>query len=170
MTKALSEEEKWWRRVKINAVTGCHEWQRYRNEAGYGQTRIGGRLGYNILAHRFAWIRFSGQPIPKRMGVLHSCDNPACCNPKHLFLGTQKDNIDDMCKKGRWGVRNLLKGAQHPRATAKLSAEQVLLIRKDTRSQDIIAKEFGVTGGAICRVRKRQSYTHIPEESVSRDY
>ena len=77
--------------------SGCIEWQQPTHRFGYGWITIRRRA---VLAHRFAWIRANG-PIPDGMDVLHRCDNPPCCNPEHLFLGTRADNAKDMIAKGR---------------------------------------------------------------------
>lgn len=77
--------------------SGCHEWTAGRFEKGYGVFRNDGR---NLRAHRVAYEIAFG-PIPDGMLVLHKCDNPACVNPDHLFVGSQKDNMQDMVKKGR---------------------------------------------------------------------
>lgn len=66
---------------------------------GYGAIYVGKR---HLRAHRVIWEYFKG-PIAKGLVVCHSCDNPPCCNPSHLFLGTQKDNVQDMISKGRRG-------------------------------------------------------------------
>ena len=66
-----------------------------------------------ILAHRFGWSSFYKQSIPKGMFICHTCDNPACQNPHHLFLGTPMDNMVDKVKKGRLVInpyRNLVNG------------------------------------------------------------
>lgn len=112
MTKPLTEQQKWDRRIAVDSATGCHLWQRYINPNGYGQTRIGGRKGKNILAHRLSWVRQHGA-IPDGMDVLHRCDNPRCVNVGHLFLGTHADNMADMKNKGRHRVGNLPRGKDH---------------------------------------------------------
>lgn len=86
---------------------GCIEFVGHRSRHGYGRiNRDGGR---DIArAHRLAWELTHG-PIPDGMCVCHSCDNPPCCNPDHLFLGTQRANVRDMVLKGRHG--NLAKTA-----------------------------------------------------------
>jgi hypothetical protein len=76
----------------------CWPWTGLRNRTGYGQlkgTKYRGRL-----SHCISWIIHNG-PLPEGMRVLHRCDNPPCCNPKHLFIGTQADNVADMVAKGR---------------------------------------------------------------------
>lgn len=77
-------------------TTGCIEFKGYK-EKGYGRVLYKGK---KILMHRLAWEKENGE-IPKGMFVLHKCDNRACFNPYHLFLGTIKDNALDMVSKGR---------------------------------------------------------------------
>ena len=89
-------EERFWKYVlKSN---GCWEWQGLRTVGGYGLYWI--ERNQQTTAHRVSWLIAYG-PIPDGIEVLHSCDNPPCIRPQHLFLGTQQDNIDDMIRKGR---------------------------------------------------------------------
>lgn len=95
--------------IKVNPETGCWEFQGVYNKKGYGLLRF---KGERWLAHRFSYMYYKG-PIPRGMMVCHSCDNPKCVNPNHLFLGTNSDNMRDMSLKGRGGKR---KGANHPQS------------------------------------------------------
>ena len=108
---------------KIKKTTSCWIWIAYRNPAGYGVIGKKGQTG-NILAHRLSYIIHNGK-IPKKYCVCHSCDNPFCVNPKHLFLGKQQDNMNDMVKKGRYKKRNIPKGedAFHAKLTWKKVSE-----------------------------------------------
>jgi hypothetical protein len=98
----LSDEDRFWRYVKRNGPLECWPWigpiAKYRR--GYGQFKRDGRRGKSENAHRLAWEFTHGVP-PDHLFVCHRCDNPPCCNPAHLFLGTPKENHDDMVSKGR---------------------------------------------------------------------
>lgn len=80
------------------SIDGCHYWLGFLDKDGYGHFSIA--TSKHILAHRFAYMLHFGDVIQNKL-VLHRCDNPACVNPNHLFLGTQLDNMRDMIKKGR---------------------------------------------------------------------
>ena len=77
-----------------------------RHPFGHGRLRVGGRAGTIEYTHRLAWQYYVG-PIPDGLLVRHTCDNPPCCNPAHLLLGTQADNALDMVKRRRHGREKL---------------------------------------------------------------
>jgi hypothetical protein len=96
-------EQRFWRHVDRRGLDECWPWLKVRAtyyktlRAGYGVFRAVGR---NYLAHDLAWIFVNG-PVPDGLCVLHRCDNPPCCNPRHLWTGTQRQNMRDAWDKGR---------------------------------------------------------------------
>jgi hypothetical protein len=84
-------------KVVVNDVTDCWEWQGGKNNIGYGMMRDDLKMR---TTHRVSYEEHKG-PIPAGLCVMHSCDNPICCNPDHLSLGTHKQNTQDMMSKGR---------------------------------------------------------------------
>jgi len=84
---------------KVEKTDGCWLWTASKSEDGYGYFRFDGGMR---KAHRMSWLFTNGE-IPEGMFVCHSCDNPSCVNPEHLWLGTNQDNQDDMNEKGRHG-------------------------------------------------------------------
>lgn len=93
-----SLEERLWARVE-KLSNGCWEWRGYRMPYGYGQIGLERGGGRTTTTHRAAWLLTHGDP--GELHVLHRCDNPPCCNPDHLFLGTNADNAQDKASKGR---------------------------------------------------------------------
>jgi hypothetical protein len=102
----------------------CHPWTASRKPTGYGTITWGGAT---LRAHRVAYEIAYG-PIPAGKNVCHSCDNPPCCNPRHLWLGSQADNMADMARKGRV-VTNPNRGEAS--IQAKLTDAEVLAIRAE---------------------------------------
>lgn len=99
----------------------CREWLRARSKNGYGQIRIGGRGGKLQYVHRFVWATIHGQ-IPAGMEICHTCDNPPCFEPDHLFLGTRLINARDAAQKGRLrGPRGLVLGPQSAERREKIA-------------------------------------------------
>lgn len=144
MTK--NTEKQFWEKVNKPGPALCWPWLGYKKKEGYGQFYWDGKI---ILAHRMAW-EFTFGPIPPGMKICHTCDNPPCCNPAHLFMGTQADNVNDMTKKGRQ-VTIPLRGETNP--MHKLTWEQVGEIRRlyltGNYSQSTLGKIFGMSQTGI---------------------
>lgn len=117
----------------------------------------------NILAHRAAWTLYRGS-IPNDTNVLHKCDLPRCVNPEHLFLGSQKDNMNDCKNKGRMVPPPIHRGESHHKA--KLSAQLAESIRTDyannpDETQRSLAGKYGVSQPVIGKVLRRESWVQV---------
>lgn len=146
---------RFWSHVHRFDGDNCWEWHGYR-DGGYGRFKYGGRCGY---AHRLSFELHLG-PIPDGMIVCHRCDNPACVNPAHLWLGTNADNMADMAAKGRAKSGNL-KGADSPHA--KLTAIQAAEIRRRycRGLGPTLAQEFGVSTSSILAIARGENWAHL---------
>jgi hypothetical protein len=133
--------------------TRCVETPGARDRDGYVRVQVAKRRWY---AHRLAYTKAFG-PIPDGQSVLHTCDNPPCVNPGHLFLGSQADNMADMSQKGR-----RTRGSTH--GMAKLTEADVAQIRALASSGvtlPAIASRFGVHFGTISKVVIRRTWRHV---------
>ena len=148
-------------RVTRIPFAGCWIFTGATNESGYGIVGTGPRGSPNDRAHRITYKHFVGE-IPSGMFVCHQCDTPSCCNPEHLFLGTNQDNVNDMVKKGRnkKPPRNLhVVGSIHPRA--KLHESQIRTIREKYccgATQQELADWYGVARQTISKVVNFKRY------------
>jgi hypothetical protein len=138
-----------------NDPNACWKWKGVPDKKGYGFIWVNSK---NALAHRLSYKLFCGE-IAKGMCVCHKCDNPGCVNPKHLFLGTQKENMADMIQKGR---SNKAKGSKNGRA--KLKEDDIQEIRKMIDSEltlTQIAKQFNVSQWTISRIKRGNNWSHV---------
>lgn len=138
----------------------CWEWtgNRAKRRGGYGNVALG--HSKKIRANRVAWLLSHGT-LSDDESVLHKCDNPPCCNPAHLFLGTHQDNYDDMVAKGR---ANTARGEAAGRA--KLTESQVRDIRRKYASGATLiglGAEYGLTSGTVHSIIDRRSWKHVPD-------
>lgn len=154
----MTIEERLWKKVNNRNPDDCWEWNGYKNQKGYGRLHVDGKL---VSVHRLVWQISYGE-IPAGLLVCHRCDNPACVNPTHLFLGTSKENTQDMIHKGRARPGKSL-GENH--GMSKLTKDQVLEIRgaysfyKVTLKQ--LAQKYGVSIATISYVVNRETWSHV---------
>lgn len=128
-------------------TTGCNLWVGTYSGKGYGQVKINGIKKY---AHRVAWELEKGQ-IPNGLQVLHHCDTPRCINTLHMFLGTNKDNVNDKVKKGR----------QQNISLRKLSNCEIKEIRCSFNGCRTLAKKYNVSKSAIQEIKKYKTYKNV---------
>jgi hypothetical protein len=147
--------ERFW--AKVHKTDSCWNWTAAMGPGGYGQFGVSKQRGL-VVAHRYSWELANG-PIPVGMFVCHKCDNRACVNPEHLFLGTQADNVRDMVAKGRG--RNPI-GESHPRS--KVTVEFVRMVRERYAcggvSQPQLARETGIGVGHMYNILYGLSWRH----------
>ena len=154
-------DERFWSKVDRRGPDDCWEWQAGRHTLGYGAFRINGQ---QKRAHRFAWEITHG-PIPDGLLVCHECDNPPCCNPSHLFLGTVSDNTQDAANKGR-----LYDASGSRNGHAKLSEENVRDIRRmlaiDGRSTHDVAVLFNVSTATVRGIMRGKRWAHLANDGL----
>ncbi len=139
-------------------VAGCLEFTGCRNHDGYGAVTCGQK---KWSAHRLSYFLANGE-IPESSVVMHSCDNPACINPAHLGIGTIKDNVIDMERKGR--ARKSV-GSAH--GQSKLEEADVRLIRSSPESGASLARRLGVSKVLVCQIRRGIGWSHVGESNVA---
>ena len=149
---------RFWERIRIRRLGKCWKWRVGKTADGYGELWLAKAAGV-FRAHRVAWVISNG-PIPTDLFVLHHCDNRDCCNPQHLFLGTNADNMQDAARKGR-----IANGEK--RWNAKLTAKQVRAIRKDyipnnrARGMHGLANRWGVNQRTIYDIIHHRTWSHV---------
>lgn len=148
-------EERFW--ALVQKGDDCWEWIGNTTKDGYGRMKRTGESA-GTYVHRISW-EFHFGAIPAGLKVLHHCDNPPCVNPKHLFLGTDKDNSDDKMRKGRHvaspGEKN---------GSSRLSKSDVVAIRtrhKNGERQSVLSREFKVSDVTISRIVRRLNWQSV---------
>lgn len=150
---------------KINVTNGCWEWKGSLSDKDYGRMRINGK---KFLAHRVSYMLFKGK-IPDGLFILHECDNHRCVNPKHLHLGTAKENLHEAIQRGRALIGNLNPMMMYPKRgetnnNVKLTEVQVKeiiqLVNNGVNHKEIAAK-FGVSSGNISSIKNNKSWKHL---------
>lgn len=159
---AGSLSARFWRQVDRRGPDECWPWTAHTNNQGYGMIGVETRgVFHKALSHRIAWEMQNG-PIPEGLKVLHRCDTPLCVNPRHLFLGTMKQNTEDMVAKGRSA-----RGVKH--GSAKLTPDEVLVIRNEYAAGETIedlASRFCVSEWAVSDIVTNRNWKWLqPKEA-----
>lgn len=117
--------------------------------------------GKDLRMSRYVWETFNERKIPEKMLVLHKCDNPNCINPNHLHIGTQKENMAEMIRRGR-----SVKGSKHPKA--KLTEKDVYFIKfeSDHLTKKELAEMFNVRKDHITDIRRDKCWTHVTKDKT----
>lgn len=147
---------RFWAKVQKAGPDECWDWTGDTADTGYGQVRLNGR---RIGAHRMS-VMLDGRN-PAGLLVCHSCDNRACVNPQHLWVGTYSDNLRDAYQKGRRppSFPEPCRGERH--GGAKLTVDRVRAIRASADSHSALGRLYGVSEGTIRRARDGTTWGHV---------
>ena len=153
-------EERLWSRVdRSGGPDECWPWTgTNRHPFGYGLMAVNRRPEG---AHRVAYLVTYGEIPSYKPAVCHSCDNPGCCNPAHLFAGTQTDNLADMDAKGR---RSNERASGETNGAARLTENDVRKIRRlsaQGSSQRALAEHFGAGNTTVAKIVRRETWRHV---------
>ena len=149
-----SDTNRFWSKVSYPGNDqDCWEWIAYRDKDGYG-------IFDNKRSHRLSWEFYNGD-IPNNLHVCHECDNPPCCNPDHLFLGTALENNQDRTNKGRQ-----CKGSNsHFAKTTEITIKQILVDIGNNKYQNLeqIKKDYNVNSKILRGIFRRELWKHITD-------
>lgn len=151
--------QRFWSRVDVGPISACWEWTGpISHKGGYAQVCIKKRM---YTAHRLSWY-FTRGVLPTGLIIRHICDNPKCCNPIHLDIGTHLDNYKDMVSRGR---RKVTRAKGERNCKAKLNETQVKEIRAlyatGTTSTIKLAHKYNVTQGLISQIVLHRIWKHL---------
>lgn len=153
-------KERFWSKVDQRGPDECWPWTAYCKPSGYGQFVL--RKGRFVTASRIALGLTIGRPIEANEVACHKCDNPPCCNPSHLLIGTQSDNAYDCVSKGR---ANRARG--EATFSSKLTEADVIAIRAEGfvwGNDQRWAKRLGVSSNTIRSARLGRHWKHLNEQ------
>lgn len=155
----MTNEDRFWSKVDEHGPDECWPWKAGVNGSGYGQFYDSSTRRI-VTAHRFAWEDAYGE-VPEGYNILHACNNPICCNPNHLFLGTQRDNMLHRTDTSVHYRENHLGSKHH---WAKLTEEIVREARAAFARRETItsqAKKYGVEVSAMSNAIHGKTWRHV---------
>lgn len=147
---ARINEERFWAKVDVRGDDECWPWTATRHQRGYGlvSVKVGDERS-SFTSSRVAYALGAGlkEFPPREQQVCHSCDNPPCCNPAHLFLGTSKENLEDAALKGR--------------LAQKLTEADVEAVLGSDETPDVRAERFGISTSMVGKIQMGRTWTHV---------
>lgn len=147
-------------KVRRGPLDQCWEWTGDKFAKGYGRVTLHAGSGGKYCAHRIAFVIAGGRD-PAEFDVLHRCDNTSCVNPRHLYLGTNDDNIADKMRRGRHKVYFPV---GHRGAGAVLSDDQVRELRREypqIRSLDVVSEKYGISKPTAWKIIAGKTYRNV---------
>lgn len=165
---SISNDDEYWRNVvRPNDPDACWIWHGSIGKNKYGRMTLD--TGERVGAHCYSYELHHGEITDRSLEVCHSCDNPPCVNPKHLFVGTHAENMADAKAKNRmactrpgWSeaIKKFLpRGERHHNAT--LNADSVRLIRTSNEPSNVLAARYGVHAMTVNAIKRFESWKHI---------
>ncbi len=156
----ISPEERVMSSLDPDPVTGCLNFTGSIRPDGYGQVQgWRGKKPVRLRAHRIAWeVAHHASLIDTNIHVCHRCDNPRCCNPDHLFLGSSLDNMQDMVIKGR---QNRIGKIGEKNGRAILTELEVAEVFMATESQKSIGARYGIKQVTVSAIKTRKCWQHV---------
>lgn len=150
--------DRFWSKVDKGFEDECWPYNEYCYPNGYGEFKHNSE---NYYAHRLAYALTNG-PFELHMKVRHSCDNPPCCNPKHLLLGTMQDNVDDMARRGRKAIYSgFVRKDSEANASAKLTWPKVRELKARIAKKENLkklAEEYSIHWSQVYRIKNGESW------------
>ena len=138
-------------RITVNAVTGCWEWLKARTKQGYGVFCLAETDRKPVYAHRYMFKLHNPNSYDPGLHILHACDHPRCCNPKHLFQGTRSANAIDMFSKKRSN-------------RTSITPDIVLQIRASPAHTSILAARYNVSKAVIRFIRSGRTWAWVTDQ------
>lgn len=156
--------QRFWSKVSKAGPDDCWPWNGANTSSdsthgrGHGRIRYMGKL---LMAHHMSWM-IAGNVLPENKYLLHTCDNPRCVNPNHLYVGTIQDNTDDMRQRGREKYASIGEDNPSAKITETIVIQILSLYWIDGYSQQAIADHIGIDQTTISRIIRRDTWSFVP--------